>query len=125
MRFQKRQKTKSHSDQQGSNLKAFVRHLGCSRLSGLQPGRVVVVTSSFSDSIVFLVHTWKTAFSNITVFKWFHSEERFRIDSFSLRVYGVVVWTVAVSRTKQYCFRLKTLYCGRGLMSGYICCVSD
>ena len=47
MRFKERQKTKIHSDQQGSQLK----HLGYSRLSGLQPDRVVVVTSSFSDSI--------------------------------------------------------------------------
>ena len=49
MRFQERQKTKNHSDQQGSHLKASVRYLVYSRLSGLQPGGVVV-TSSFSDS---------------------------------------------------------------------------
>ena len=53
------------------NLKASVCHLGYSRLSGLQPGRVVVVMSSFSDSIVFAVHTMKTTFSNSTVFKSF------------------------------------------------------
>ena len=62
MSFQERQKTKNHSDQQGSHLKASVRYLVYSRLSGLQPGGVVVVTSSFSDSIVFAVHTGKTAF---------------------------------------------------------------
>ena len=54
MRFQKRQ---NYSDQQGSHQKASVHYLGYSRLSGLQPGGVVVVTSSFSDSIVFAVHT--------------------------------------------------------------------
>ena len=44
-----------------------------------------MVTSSFSDSIVFAVHTRKTAFSNSTVFKSFHSRERFRKDPFSDR----------------------------------------
>ena len=44
-----------------------------------------MVTSSFSDSIVFAVHTWKTAFSNSTIFKSFHSGERFRNDPFSER----------------------------------------
>ena len=108
MSFQERQKTKSHSDQQGNHLKASVRYLVYLRLSDLQPGGVVVVTSSFSDSIVFTVHTRKTTFSNSTVFKSFHSSsgERFRT---------VVVWTVAVSGTKQYRFRLKTVQCGRVL----------
>ena len=78
-------------------------------LSGLQPGGGVVVTSSFSDSIVFTIHTRKTAFSNSTVFKSFHSGERFRNDPFSVIVFSVVVWMVAVSRTKQYRFRLKTV----------------
>ena len=96
--------TKNHSDQQGSRLKASVRYLGYSRLSGVQLGGVVVVTSSFSDSIVFAVHTRKTAFSNSTIFQSFHSGERFRIDSFSLIVFGVVVWTVAVSGTKKVSF---------------------
>ena len=50
MRFQERQKTKNHRDQQGIHQKAPVRYLGYSRLSGLQPGGVVMVTSSFSDS---------------------------------------------------------------------------
>ena len=111
MRFQERQKTKIHSDQQGSHLK----HLGYSRFSCLQPRRFVVVMSSFSDSIVFAVHTRKTAFLNSTVFKSFHSGERFRNDPFSLIIFGLVVWTVAVSGTKQYRFRLKTVFCGRGL----------
>ena len=89
MRFQERQKTKNHSDQQGSHKKAFVLYLGYSRLSGLQPGgvKIVVVTSSFSDSIVFAVHTRKTAFSNSTVFKSFHPGERFRNDLFSVIVF--------------------------------------
>ena len=85
MSFQERQKTKNHSDQQGNHLKASVRYLVYSRMSGIQPGGVVVVTSSFSDSIVFAVHTRKTAFSNSTVFKSFHSGERFRNDPFSDR----------------------------------------
>ena len=62
MSFQERQKTENHSDQQGSHLKAYGRYFVYSRLSGLQPDVVVVVTSSFSDSIVFAVHTGKTAF---------------------------------------------------------------
>ena len=39
-----------------------------------------MLTSPFSDSIVFAVHTRKTAFSNSSVFKSFHSRERFRND---------------------------------------------
>ena len=109
MSFQERQNTKNHSDQQGNHLKASVRYLVYSRLSGPQPGGVVVVTSSFSDSIVFAVHTRKTAFSNSTVFKSFHSGEHFGNDPFPLIVFGVVVWTVAVSGTKQYRVRLKTV----------------
>ena len=85
MSFQERQKTKNHSDQHGNRLKAFVRYLLYSRLSGLQPCGVVVVMSSFSDSIVITVYTRKTAFSNSTVFKSFHSGERFRNDPFSDR----------------------------------------
>ena len=73
MSFQERQKTKNHSVQQGSHLKASVHYLGYSWLSGLQPGGVVVVTSSFSDSTVFAVQTRKTALSNSYVFKSFHS----------------------------------------------------
>ena len=115
MRIQERQNTKNHSDQQGSPHKASVRYFRYSRLSGLQPGGVVVVTSSFSDSIVFTVHTRKTAFSSGTVFKLFHSGERFRNDPFSVIVFSVVVWTVAVSGTKQNRCRLKTVYSGRGL----------
>ena len=115
MSFQERQKTINHSDQQGNHPKASIRYLVYSRLSGLQPGGDNVVTSSFSESIIFTVHTRKTAFSNSTVFKSFHSGESFRNDPFSEIVFSVVVWTVAVSGTKQYRFRLKTVWCGRGL----------
>ena len=85
MSFQERQKTKNHSDQQGNHLKASVYYLVYSRLSGLQPGGVVVGTSSFSDSIVFAFHTRKTAFLNSTVFRSFHSGKRFLNDLFSDR----------------------------------------
>ena len=34
---------------------------------------------------------------------------------FSVIVFGVVVWTIAVSGAKQLRFRLKTDKCGRGL----------
>ena len=34
---------------------------------------------------------------------------------FSVIVFGVVVWTIAVSGAKQLRFRLKTDWCGRGL----------
>ena len=61
------------------------------------------------------VHSRKTAFSNSAVLVSFHPGERFRNDPFSLIVFGVVVWTEAVSGTKQYRFRLKTVYYGRGL----------
>ena len=67
MSFQERRKTEYSSDQQGNHLKVYVRYLVYSRLSDLQPGGVVVVTSSFSDTIVLAVHTRKTAFSNSTV----------------------------------------------------------
>ena len=50
---------------------------------------------------VFNTDTRCSVFSNSTVFKLFHSGERFRIDPFSLIVFGIVVWTVAVSGTKQ------------------------
>ena len=110
MRFQERQKTENHSDQQGSHQKASVRYLAYSWLSGLQPGGVVVVTSSFSDSIVFAVHTRKTVFLNSAIFKSLdHSGEHFQNDPFSVTVFSVVVWMVAVSRTKQYRFCLKTV----------------
>ena len=95
MRFQERQKTKIHSDQQGSHLKASVRHLGYSRLSGLQSGRV----SCCGDVIVFSPFTLgKQRFQTCTIFKSFHSGERFRIDPILLIVFGNVVYkTVSFS----------------------------
>ena len=99
MRFENGQKTKNHCDQQGNRQE----------VSGLHPGGVVVVTSSFSDSIVFAVHTRKTAFSNSAVLKSFHSGQRFQNDPFSVNAFNVVLWTIAVSGTKQYRFRLKTV----------------
>ena len=90
MCFQERQNIKNHSNQQGGHLKASFRHLGYSRLSGLQPDRVAVVTSSFSNSTVFAVHTRKTAFSNSTVFKLFQSGECFQIDPFPLIQFSVL-----------------------------------
>ena len=62
-----------------SHIVASVRHFGYSRLSGLAPGRVYLMTSPFSDSIVFSVHTrkqrfQKASFSNrstlVSVFEW-------------------------------------------------------
>ena len=84
MRFQERQKTKNHSDQQGSHQKASVHYLGYSRLSGLQPGGVVV-TSSFQ------IVSFSPSTLRKTVFKSFHSGERFRNDPFSVIVFSVVV----------------------------------
>ena len=105
MSFQERQKTKKHSDHQGSHLKASVRYLVYSRLSGLQPGGVVVVTSLFSDSIVFAVHTRKTAFSNSTFSNRSTLESVFE----TIRFRTIIVWTVAVSGIKHHRFRLKTV----------------
>ena len=42
------------------------------------------------------------------VFKSLHSGERFWMAPFSLIVFGVVAWTIAVSGAKQFRFRLKT-----------------
>ena len=62
----------------------------------------------FSDSIVFSVHTTKQRFQNGIVFKSLHSGGRFRMAPFSVIVFGVAVWTIAVSGAKQLHFRLKT-----------------
>ena len=105
MSFQERQKSKNHSDRQGSHLKASVRYPVYSRLSGLQPDGVVVMTSSFSDSIVFAVHTRKTAFSTVPFSNRSTLESVFE----TIRFWTVVVWMVAVSGTKQYRFCLKTV----------------
>ena len=76
--------------------------------------------SCLFDVAVFRQHRflrlhWKTAFSESIVFKSLQSGERFRMAPFSVIVFGVVVWTVAVSSVKQLCFRLKTDQCGQGL----------
>ena len=39
---------------------------------------------------------------------------------FSVIVFGVVVWTIAVSGAKQLRFRLKTDQCARGLSSSNV-----
>ena len=49
----------------------------------------------------------KTEFSKSIVFKSLHSGERFRMAPFLVIVFGVVVWTIAVSGAKQLRFRLK------------------
>ena len=46
----------------GAKLMASVRHFEYSRSSGLAPGRVYLMTSPFSDRIVFSVHTRKQRF---------------------------------------------------------------
>ena len=107
MSFQERQKTKNHSDQQGNHQKASVRYLGYSRLSGLQPGGVVVVTRrhrfqivSFSPSTLGKQCFQTVPFSNRSTLESVFETIRFRT---------VVMWTVAVSGIKQYRFRLKTV----------------
>ena len=55
---------------------ASVRHFGYSRSSGLAPGRVYLMTSPFSDSIVLSVHTrkqrfQKASFSNAPLWRAF------------------------------------------------------
>ena len=84
---------------------ASVRHFGYSRSSGLAPGRV-----HFDDVTVFVfsVLTRKQRFQKSIVFKSLHSGVRFRMALFSVIVFDVVVWTIAVSGAKQLRFRLKT-----------------
>ena len=103
------------------HYEAAVHHFGYSRSSGLAHARV-----SFDDVTVFRQHRFrrphqKTAFSKSIVFKSLHSGERFRIALFSVIVFGVVVWTIAVSGAKQLRFRLKTDQCGRGLKNKMEC----
>ena len=112
MSFQECQKTKNHSDQQGSHLKASVRYLVYSRLSGLQPGGGVAVTSSFSQIVSFSPSTLgKQRFQTVPFSNRSTLESVFE----TIRFRTVVVWMVAVSGTKQYRFRLKRVWCGRGL----------
>ena len=84
-----------------SYMVAPVRHFGYSRSGG------------FDDVTVFREHRfhrphYKTAISKSIVFKSLHCGERFRMAPFSVIVFGVVVWTIAVSGAKQLRFRLKT-----------------
>ena len=68
-----------NADQERSHMVASVRHFRYSRSRGLAPGRVYLMTSPFSVSIVFSVHTrkqrfQKASFSNRStpesVFEW-------------------------------------------------------
>ena len=63
---------------------ASVRHFGYSRSSGLAPGCVTLEKSVFKKHC----------------FKSLHAGERFRMALFSVIVFGVVVWTIARSRSK-------------------------
>ena len=83
---------------------ASVSHFGYLRSSGLALGRVYIdlmrrrfQIASFSPSTL-----------ENSVFKSLHSGDRFRMAPFSVIVFGVVVWTIAVSGAKQLRFRLKT-----------------
>ena len=51
-----------NADQERSHIVASVCHFKYSRSSGLAPGRIYLMTSPFSDSIVFSVHTRKQRF---------------------------------------------------------------
>ena len=90
-----------------AKLVASVPHFGYSRSSGLTPGRVyfddvIVQIASFSPSTlensVFKEHRFQIALL------W----RAFRMAPFSVIVFGVVVWKIAVSGAKQLRFRLKT-----------------
>ena len=63
----------------------------------------------FSDSIVFsFLSSLENSVFKKHRFQMLHSGERFRMAPFSVIVFGVVVWTIAVSGAKQLRFRLKT-----------------
>ena len=66
------------------------------------------MTSAFSKSSVFVLSTHTRENS---VFKKFHSGERFRKVSFSLIVFIGYVWSVK----KKLRFQMKTDSCGQGL----------
>ena len=57
-----------------------------------------------------------SSLENSIVFKSLHSGECFRIAPFLVIVFGVVVWTIALSGAKLLRFRLKLDWCGRGLI---------
>ena len=89
-------------------MEPSVRHFGYSRSSGLAPSRVIWMTSPFSDSIVFTVHTKKRRFKIASFSNRSTREERFRMTPFPLIVFGVVVWTIVLSEAKKLRFCLKT-----------------
>ena len=68
-----------------SYIVASVRHFGYSRSSGLAPGLSILMTSPFSDSIVFSVHTriqrfQKASFSNRSTLEYsVFKKHRFQI----------------------------------------------
>ena len=103
MSFQECQKTKNHSDQQGSHLKASVRYLVYSRLSGLQPGGGVAVTSSFSQIVSFSPSTlgkqrFQTVpFSNRSTLESVFETIRFRTRRCSVEVSRIRNKTVSFS----------------------------
>ena len=90
--------------QERSHMESSVRHFRV----GWRPVVSILMTSPFSDCIVFTVHTRKQRFQKSIVFKSLNSGERFRMTPFSVIVFVFVVWTTAVSGAKQLRFRLKT-----------------
>ena len=94
----------------------FKREATWNRLSAILYGRVgwrpvvsIWMTSPFSDSFVFTIHTRKQRFQKASFSNRSTLESvNFRMTPFSVIVFGVVVWTIAVSGAKQFRFRLKT-----------------
>ena len=70
---------------------ASVRHFGYSRSSGLAPVVSVLMTSPFSDSIIFSVLTRKQRFQKASF-----SNRSTLENVFEWLLFGVVVWTIAV-----------------------------
>ena len=91
-----------------SHMVASVRHFGYSRSSGLAPQVLAPSRVYLMTSPCFLRPHYKTAFSKSIVFKSLCSGERFRMAPFSVIVFGVVVWTTAVSGAKQLRFQMKS-----------------
>ena len=82
--------------------------------------RSILMTSPFSDSIVFSVHTRKQRFEKASFSNRSILQSVFEWLRFSVIVFGVIVWTIAVSGlsgAKQLRFLLKTDQCGRSLSS--------
>ena len=93
-----------NADQERSHMVASVCHFGYSQSSGLAPDRVYFLMTSplFSpftlESSVFKEHRFQIALL------W----RAFSNGPFSVIVFGVAVWTIAVSGAKQLRFRPKT-----------------